>query len=475
MNEFFTSAFGFAFDLAVKATFLFALTLTAVALLRRSGAAARHFAGTAGLVGALALPLLTAALPRVSVPLLRAPIPEVAPKAVFEEKAVSWRAAEEPSPVVDNEEESDEPATEATASEAVSLPTAPPPAPVRIPWLPVSLALWAAGTLLVAARLAVGLERVRRMHHEAEPLADAEWNHEASALARQLEVRRAVEPFESRRVPVAITSGLLRPFLLLCRQARLWTIERRRVVLLHELAHVKRADWMWLLLAEAAVAFYWWHPLAWVLARQVRRDGEKACDDLVLRAGTKPSVYAGHLLGIFRSLTSAAHPVAPAVASARPSHFEGRLRSILDPKNPRGEFPRVKALASAAALIGAAAILSAVAPWAPSCSETIADSAVPSTRVTKATRTRTKTRTETRTVTSSSSSESSCPEAKARAAKAAAVQAAAEAHPAASESKAVSDCPSRSAAAPVAMAEADPEEALPESGKTVPAVLKTME
>jgi beta-lactamase regulating signal transducer with metallopeptidase domain len=287
--------------------------------------------------------------------------------------------------------------------------------------VPISLALWAAGTLLVAGRLAVGLERVRRMHREAEPLLDAEWTHDASDLARQLEVRRSVELFESRRVPVAITSGLLRPFLLLCRQARLWTIERRRVVLLHELAHVKRADWMWLLLAEAAVAFYWWHPLAWVLARQVRRDGEKACDDLVLRAGTKPSVYAGHLLGIFRSLTSAAHPVAPAVASARPSHFEGRLRSILDPKSPRRDFPRVKALASGAALIAAAALLSAVAPWAPSGSEQIADSWTSSKKVARVARI------EASKSESSSAAESTCPAAKARAAKARAVRASAEA------------------------------------------------
>ena len=49
-----------------------------------------------------------------------------------------------------------------------------------------------------------------------------------------------------------MTSGLLRPLLLLCRQARLWEVERRRVVLLHELAHVRRADWLTLVLAEIA-------------------------------------------------------------------------------------------------------------------------------------------------------------------------------------------------------------------------------
>src|SRR6185369_13570263 len=125
--------------------------------------------------------------------------------------------------------------------------------------------------------------------------------------------------------------------------------------------------WLWLMLSEAALAFYWWHPLAWVLARQIRRDCERACDDLVLTAGTKPSVYAGHLLGIFRSLSAAAHPVAPAVASERPSHFEGRLRAILDPAGPRRELPRGRAFLSAAGLFAAAAGIAIVQPWAPVC------------------------------------------------------------------------------------------------------------
>jgi tetratricopeptide (TPR) repeat protein len=237
------------------------------------------------------------------------------------------------------------------------------------PWEAFALAAWAAGVVLIASRLVLGLARVRSFRREASEIRDAEWSQEVRTLARSLEVSRPVSLFESGRVPVAVTSGLVRPFLLLCRQARQWAAERRRVVLLHELAHVRRTDWVWLLLAEAAFAFYWWNPLAWVLTAQVRRDAEKACDDLVLAAGTKPSVYAGHLLGIFRSLSGAAHPVAPAVASARPSHFEGRLRSILDPTARRRGLPRLQTVFSAAGLAAVAAGLAVFSPWAPACSE----------------------------------------------------------------------------------------------------------
>jgi beta-lactamase regulating signal transducer with metallopeptidase domain/tetratricopeptide (TPR) repeat protein len=444
MNEILAVALRFAVDVGFKATILFSLTAAAVIALRRSGAAARHFVGSAGLVGALALPLLTFALPRFEVPLLKSPIPE-------ETKISAWRrpaAVSLPRP-----EKETLPAPGSTrAAESLPAPASvekgsPPPG--GVPWLPIALGSWALGSLVVAARLAVGLHRVRRMRDEASLVRDSDWTQEAEDLARSLAVRRSVELYESSRVPVALTFGLFRPFLLLCRQARQWAVERRRVVLLHELAHVKRADWIWIVLSEAALALYWWHPLAWVLSTGVRRDGEKACDDLVLAAGTKPSVYAGHLLGIFRAFHGAVHPVAPAVASARPSHFEGRLRSILDPASPRRELPRMRAALSAAGLLGAAALLSAVTPWIPACSE--AAILARGGELAAASESR-----------ADAAAASKCPDAmkKAVKAKAGAVR---------TSTEALSESPS------VEPNDADPEEKSLEAGRTVPAVLKTLE
>src|SRR6266536_2580102 len=74
MNEILAVALRFAMDVGIKATILLLLTALAVFALRRSGAAARHFVGTAGLVGALALPLLSLALPRFEIPLVKSPL-----------------------------------------------------------------------------------------------------------------------------------------------------------------------------------------------------------------------------------------------------------------------------------------------------------------------------------------------------------------------------------------------------------------
>jgi len=439
MNETMLSAIRFALDIALKATLLFSFTALAIGLLRRSGAAARHLAGTAGLIGALALPLLTLALPRWEIGVLPAPFSSQPIRVSSSAVPVTDRY--DPAPGPRPETAMDNPTQAASSAEPLN------PHGQHMPWPLLALTLWTAGALLVGGRLAFGMLRVRRIGREAAPIRDWEWMEETRRLSRELEVGRPVELLESARVPVAITSGLFRPLLLLCRQARLWEVERRRVVLLHELAHVRRGDWLWLLLAEAALAFYWWHPLAWVLSRQVRRDCERACDDLVLAAGTKPSVYAGHLLGIFRSLSAVAHPVAPAVASARPSHFEGRLRAILDPGSARRELPRGRALLCATGLFAAAAVIAVVQPWTPVCSNAATEHSSNDTAGTLATPALT------------GESSPACEEKKTKPKPAGLEHAAASASPSDSHS------PS---------AEAAPEEPLPDSGRTVPAILKAI-
>ncbi len=449
MNETMVSAIRFALDIALKATLLFSFTAAVIGLLRRSGAAARHLAGTAGLIGALALPLLTLALPRWEVRVL----PDLV--SYSRVKPASSHAAD----VSERSDPASEPrwervTTSAKKPDSPATPLNPPRRPV--PWPLVALVAWTAGALLVGARLALGILRVHRIRLEAAPIRDAEWTEETRRLSSELELDRPVELLESARVPVAMTSGLLRPLLLLCRQARLWEVERRRVVLLHELAHVRRGDWLWLLLAETALALYWWHPLAWVLERQVRRDCERACDDLVLAAGTKPSVYAGHLLGIFRSLSAAAHPVAPAVASERTSHFEGRLRAILDPGQARRDLPRGRALASATGLFAAAAVIAVVQPGTPVC----AKAAIQSSSVDCAEGRQ-------KPAVAGTTSSPACPKSRSAKPKPAAP---ARATVPASASTFAPPCVATSASEE----EDAPAEPLPDSGRTVPAILKAI-
>ncbi len=334
--------------------------------LRRAPAALRHLVATAALASALLLPVLSLGLPRIAIPVLPSlPVAEKPATLAFQgKKPAAAPAWTEPRSRVESVRSS-ESVELVSGTMSGFLPVSKPAA--RTPWFALVLAAWAAGALLVGTRLCVGWTRVRRIAREADPIHEVEWIALREAASQRLGVRRRIELLESAEVPIAMTSGLLRPLLLLGRAARTWALERKRIVLLHEIAHVRRSDWLTLVLAEAAVAVYWFHPAAWHLAARARREAEQAADDLVLASGTKPSVYAGHLLGIFRSLSTAAHPVVPALAIVRPSHFEERLRAILDNTAERRDLPRSFARLATAGIFAAAAVVAVVEPWAPAC------------------------------------------------------------------------------------------------------------
>ena len=103
----------------------------------------------------------------------------------------------------------------------------PAPLPARrgLPAAPgLLLFAWIVGSAAVGLRLFVGWSRVRRIGREARPIRDVEWLLERDAAARRLELSRRVDLVESEAVPVAMTSGILRPLLMFGLAARQWAV-----------------------------------------------------------------------------------------------------------------------------------------------------------------------------------------------------------------------------------------------------------
>jgi hypothetical protein len=126
-----------------------------------------------------------------------------------------------------------------------------------------------------------------------------------------------------------------------------WPEAQRRFTLLHELAHVRRLDYLTTQVASLACAVHWFNPLVWYAAMQARKLQEEACDDAVLNAGGKPSDYAQFLVtlaGGSRRLS----PVFPAaVGMVQRSQLHGRVTAILDASRarlPLGSFAFVAAV-----------------------------------------------------------------------------------------------------------------------------------
>ena len=156
-------------------------------------------------------------------------------------------------------------------------------------------------------------------------------------------------------VSTPIVWGWLRPVVLLPTEASGWSNERRQFAIAHELAHLQRRDNWSALLAVAAQALYWFHPLVWWLSAKMAEQRELACDDCVLFLGAQPSEYADFLLDISRRFSSAALFGCAIASHSNP--LRGRIMNILNTSpRDRSVRPSRPAIALFCGLMAVAAV-----------------------------------------------------------------------------------------------------------------------
>jgi beta-lactamase regulating signal transducer with metallopeptidase domain/DUF4097 and DUF4098 domain-containing protein YvlB len=196
--------------------------------------------------------------------------------------------------------------------------------------------LWILGGVVVLMRCVVGHRVVYRLVRCARDADPQLWSAALASLARDQGIGRRVRLSLDDTVAAPITVGWFRPLILLPSEANDWTEERRRVVLVHELAHIARGDYVAQLVATAALALLWFHPLVWLAVTRLRAEAEQAADDSVIASGVPGVTYAAHLLEIARAMSRPQLHSAIAVGMARSSHMERRFRAMLDSRRSRG-------------------------------------------------------------------------------------------------------------------------------------------
>jgi TonB family protein len=223
-----------------------------------------------------------------------------------------------------------------------------------------ALFVWAGGTLLATALLALQWLRVRRLAAQAVPVTDVRLLQLSAECARAAGLAQAPRLLQSGRAPVPLTWGFVRPLVLLPAGITTWSAERLRAVSMHEMAHIRRGDWAVHVSAELICAAYWFNPLCWVARNELRRESERAADDAVLRAGVDGRDYAALLVDVIRRARAPAP--APTVAMARPSDLAARITSIVDPSPSRFPVHPRTTLAAAVLVVVAASGLAAFRP-----------------------------------------------------------------------------------------------------------------
>ena len=321
--------------LLIKATTILLAALGITLAMQRASAGARHLVWLVTLGALLLIPALTAwgplrleilpASESASVPAVPAiPAVPATPRAVITNGSTSLTATGAPLA-----------ASEATAvPSAASSPSADAGLVASIRdaslWV-VALTLWATVALAIVASLTWSALVVRRLVRRSESLDDPSWLTPLYEVSDRLGLDEPPRLLMSRDAKMPFACGLATPTIVLPAECENWSHERRLAVLLHELAHVRRRDLLGHTLGRLVCAVYWFHPLAWTAARQLRAESERACDDLALSCGTRATDYAEHLLDIVTSVRRESTPMV-ALAMARRKEFEGRMLAILDPE-----------------------------------------------------------------------------------------------------------------------------------------------
>ena len=188
------------------------------------------------------------------------------------------------------------------------------------PYLPLVVAAWLLGLLLMAARLVGGVVVASRLRRVGTRTLAAEWPRRLAALARRAGVCRPVALLESARVAGPLVLGHLRPVVLLPLGAVAGLPPALLEALLaHEVAHIARRDYLLNLALAVVETLFFYHPAVWLMAASLRVERENCCDDQAARLCGGDTLRVARALAALAELTATAPLPRLALAAAGPT------------------------------------------------------------------------------------------------------------------------------------------------------------
>ncbi|MEN0006180.1 MAG: M56 family metallopeptidase, partial [Bacteroidota bacterium] len=161
------------------------------------------------------------------------------------------------------------------------------------PWMPILAFSWYLGVLWFTFLMMRGFWELRVLHRRYTLVPDAFWTTKFEQLRAQMGIYRKVRFLLSERVKEPITFYFFRPVVLA--PVQLFTglsTEQIEVLLLHELAHIRRHDFLVNVFQGVLEVLFFYHPVVWWLSKQLRVEREHCCDDLVMSIQQQPMLYA---------------------------------------------------------------------------------------------------------------------------------------------------------------------------------------
>ncbi|MGA0558070.1 M56 family metallopeptidase [Larkinella sp. VNQ87] len=197
--------------------------------------------------------------------------------------------------------------------------------------LPLFVTLWLSGAVFLFIRLMGGWLFVQRLTRRGIQPAPKAWQDYLTQLGGQLGITQVVRLVESTEISVPMTIGWLKPVVLIP-IGLLAGLSPRQVeaVLAHELAHIRRYDYLVNLIQSAVEIILFFHPAIWWLSARVREEREHACDDVAIRLCGERTSLAQALVHIEeRRQALVATPALAMAFGARKQSFLQRVKRVI--------------------------------------------------------------------------------------------------------------------------------------------------
>jgi beta-lactamase regulating signal transducer with metallopeptidase domain/biopolymer transport protein ExbD len=198
--------------------------------------------------------------------------------------------------------------------------------------LPYAVVIWFCGVLLLTARLAFGWAGLQRLRQSGTEILDAAFHERFRQLIKRMRVSEPVRLLQSALVEVPTVIGWLRPVILL--PASIFsglTPDQIEAVLAHELAHIRRCDYLVNLIQTLIETVLFYHPAIWWMSSKLREEREVCCDDIAIGTTRDRVVYASALATLEESRACAS----PLALAATGQSLLLRIRRIAGADCPK--------------------------------------------------------------------------------------------------------------------------------------------
>jgi len=360
----------FLLDIVIKSTAILMVAFFMARLLRQTSASLRHYVWIVAILATLTLPLINVCVPKwtiETVALNHTAALFTQSNAVNAASRHSLQATPAALPISTKQQmtltslSASEPQTQSVSAFSSVNHAELSGSEDATAFLPNAVMLlnvfWLMGAAVMCMRLLIMRMRLRSVSRECEVVTEGRLFDLLQAYRAELGHPQTVSLLITDQRAMPMTWGIMHPSILLPREAEIWPEHEVRCAFLHELAHVSRRDCLSQLLVQITCALYWFNPLVWFAARCVLLERELACDDIVLRNGTRASDYVAQLMQVVSRFQSNRTLESTAVSMAARNGFARRLKAILHETQDRRPVRLRTMVSLAVAFIGLTGLL----------------------------------------------------------------------------------------------------------------------